>query len=174
MPAASAETYCGAGFKILCIQTVNHHNHLKCQWKKKWFPGAYNCPDSFHQPSHMKDPEATAKPPSIQVPVESSLVPDPAASAINNISYSVTSRISGCQSSRKRRRRKNCLMHLSKCTISIKCYILYLCGVSGFAKGRTSKKLKTHCRENVVASLMLNFYEYEHFYRLQSPHKTLG
>lgn len=173
MPAASAETYCGAGLKILCVWTVNRHNHLKCQWKKKWFPRAYSCPDSFHQPSHMKDPEATAKPPSIQVPVESSLVPDPAASAINNI-YRVTSRISGCQSSRKRRRRKNCLMHLSKCTISIKRYILYLCGVSGFAKGQTSKMVKTRCRENVVAALMLNFYEYEYLHRLRSPHKTLG
>jgi len=65
-------------------------------------------------------------------------------------------------------------MHLSKCTISIKCYILYLCGVSGFAQGQTSKMLKTSCRENVVVALVLNFYEYEHFYRLQSPHKTLG
>lgn len=174
MPATSAETYRGEGFKILCIQTVNHHNHLKCQWKKKRFPRAYNCPDSFHQHSHMKDPEATAKPPSIQMPVESSLVPDPAALAINNISCSAASRISGCQSSRKRRRRKNCLMHLSKCTIAIKCYILYLCGISGFAKEQTSKMLKTHCRENVVAALVLNFYEYEHFYRRQSPHKTLG
>lgn len=149
MSAAFAETSYGAGFKILCIQTVNQHNHLKCQWKKKWFPRAYNCPDSFHQHSHMKDPEATAKLPSIQLPVESSLVPDPAALAINNISYSVTSRISGCQSSRntRRRRRKNCLMHLCKCTFSIKCCILYLCGVSGFAKGQTSKMLKTRYRE---------------------------
>lgn len=65
-------------------------------------------------------------------------------------------------------------MHLSKCTIAINCYILYLCGVCGFAKEQTFKILKTHCRENVVAASTLNFYEYEHFYRLQSPHKTLG
>lgn len=174
MPATSAETYCGEGFKILCIQTVNHLKHLKCQWKKKWFPRAYNCPNSFHQLSHMKDPEATAKPPSIQMPVESSLVPAPAALATDNISYSAASRISGCQSSRKRRRRKNCLMHLSKCTTAIKCYILYLCGACGFAKEQSSKMLKTRCKENVAPASMLNFYEYERFYGLQSPHKTLG
>lgn len=65
-------------------------------------------------------------------------------------------------------------MHLSKCTIAIKCYILYLRGICGFAKEQTSKMLKTHSRENVVAASVLSFYEYEHFYRLQSPHKTLG
>lgn len=105
----------------LCLETVNHHSHLKCQWKKEWFPRAHHCPDSFHQPSRVKDPEAAAKPPSIQAPVESSLVPDPAAWAINNISYRVTSRISGCQSSSKGR--KNCLMHLTKCTVSTKCCV---------------------------------------------------
>lgn len=65
-------------------------------------------------------------------------------------------------------------MHSDKCTISIKSYILYLCRLSGFAKGQTSKMLKTRCRENVVEVWMLIFYEYKYFYRLQSPHKPLG